>query len=227
VVRTLDNVALELPLAGVASRGLAFAVDSLLLLVLQAFLLVVLLGGATLAGAAPGWALAAAVGLSFLSQWWYFALAEIALRGATPGKAVLGLRTVAADGGRPSAGALILRNLVRGIPDLFVGVFLMAADPLARRVGDRLAGTVVIREGRPRPRPTLTRVPPGWGAAEIAAVETYLERLPDLEPDVARRLGERIVRWLERDAPELLDGVEVEGREPAEVVREALGVERL
>ena len=42
-------------------------------------------------------------------------------------------------------GALLVRNMVRLI-DSFVGVWLMLLDPRARRLGDRLAGTLVVHE---------------------------------------------------------------------------------
>ena len=227
VVRSLDNVPIELPLAGVATRGLAFALDWLLLGLLTALVLVAALSAGHLFGAHGGWGWAVAALAAFLVQWGYFAVSEVLMQGRTPGKAALHLRVVTTEGGMPPAGALLLRNLVRLIPDLFIGVFLMAADPLARRTGDRLAGTLVIHERREQAPVTLTRIPPGWGGAEVATVEAYLERAAILEPEVSWALGERILRWLERDHPEMLEGVEREDRHPATVLHEALGVERL
>lgn len=227
VVRSLDNVPIELPLAGVATRGLAFALDWLLLGLLTALVFLVGLFSGGLFGKKAGWAWAVVLLAAFLVQWGYFALSEVLMQGRTPGKAALKLRVVTADGGMPPAGALVLRNLVRLIPDLFVGVFLMAADPLARRAGDRLAGTLVIHEREERSPIALTRIPPGWGGAEVATVESYLERAAILEAETSWALGERIIRWLERDHPAMLEGVERENRHPASVLMDALGVERL
>ncbi len=227
VVRSLDNVPIQLPLAGVATRGLAFALDSLLLGLLTALVFIVGLSFAGLFKEHSGWAWALVFLAAFLVQWGYFALSEVLMQGRTPGKAALKLRVVTTEGGMPPPGALVLRNLVRLIPDLFVGVFLMAADPLARRAGDRLAGTLVIHEGEERSPIALTRIPPGWGGAEVATVEAYLERAAILEAEVSWALGERIIRWLERDHPQMLEGVERANRHPASVLMDALGVERL
>jgi len=224
-ILSLDNVPLRLPIAGVATRGLAFAIDSL---ILTAVALLVVIGGLSLGimlqKSAP-WVFAGATFLLFLLQWGYFALFEIHLQGRTPGKAVLKLRVVTQDGGLPARSALILRNLLLLIPDLFIGVFLMAADPLARRAGDRVAGTLVIREKPDFSPLILGRAPAGWRGESQAVVEAYLERAATLQPDSSYAIGERILRWLERDAPEFLDGVDRDGRHPASILYEALRVE--
>ena len=61
----------------------------------------------------------------------------------------LRLRVVTAEGGRPGASALLMRNLVRAL-DLVFGIPLMAVDPLSRRLGDRLAGTLGLPKARTR-----------------------------------------------------------------------------
>ena len=52
--------------------------------------------------------------------------------------------------------------------DLVAGVPLMAIDPLSRRLGDRLGGTLVVHDRPLEAGPVLGRVPPGWGARELA-----------------------------------------------------------
>jgi hypothetical protein len=131
---------------------------------------------------------------------------------------------VTAEGGTPSAGALLIRNLVRSI-DLLVGVLLMAFDPLSRRLGDRLAGTLVIHDRPPEVGPLLGRVPPGWGARELAAVEALLARAGTIEdPALVRRMAERVLDRIRRDAPGLLAGVDT-GADPLAAIRQALQVE--
>jgi hypothetical protein len=144
--------------------------------------------------------------------------------GKTLGKRALQLRVVTAEGGTPGAGALLIRNLVRSI-DLLVGVLLMAFDPLSRRLGDRLAGTLVIHDRRPEVGPLLGRVPPGWGARELAAVEALLARAGTVEdPALVRRLADRVLDRIRRDAPGLLAGVDT-GADPLAAIRRALQVE--
>lgn len=70
--------------------------------------------------------------------------------GRTPGKKLSGLRVVSRGGGRISPRQAVLRNLLRLVDMLpayyLVGLAWMASDKLRRRVGDVVAGTVVIVE---------------------------------------------------------------------------------
>lgn len=204
----LDNIRLELPVAGVGSRVLAAALDSVVVvLLISAWGLVCLLA---LPDALGDWRWAAFLVGFFLLDWGYFAASEIATGGRTLGKRAVGLRVVSRDGGTPDATSLLLRNLLREV-DVLVGVFFMAFDPLARRLGDRVGGTLVLHERREaRPEAVLARIPPGWGPREVALVESFLARRDELEPDQARFLARRFVAWLERDAPELLAGTDPE-----------------
>jgi uncharacterized RDD family membrane protein YckC len=78
----------------------------------------------------------------------YFVLLE-GLRGATLGKWALSLRVVGTDGRRPGLARSALRNLLRlvdGLPAFnIVGVLLILRSPQRARLGDRVAGTRVIR----------------------------------------------------------------------------------
>src|SRR5262249_49634276 len=112
-------------------------------------------------------------------------------------------------GGTPSVASLLVRNLVRWA-DLMVGVVLMALDPLGRRLGDRLAGTLVVHEVQ-RPVLIVSRVPEGWGASEISVVESLFEREPEMEPHRAEQLAQRLLESLRRLHPEFLAGIEQNG----------------
>lgn len=214
----LDNIRLDVPVAGVGSRALALAVDYLCLAVL---LLLWLLGMLLWNRVQPSnlvWVVAL-VGF-FLLEHGYFIVSELASGGRTLGKQAVRLRVVNRTGGRPGGTALLLRNLLR-LVDLLVGVFLVAADPWGRRLGDRLAGTLVIHEPRPRQGATLERPPAGWGPREVAVAESWLLRWRQLEPERARSLARRLLRWIEEDEPALLTGRDVD-REPARVLEEVL-----
>jgi uncharacterized RDD family membrane protein YckC len=170
------------------------------------------------------WLLGAWLLLMFLVNWGYFAVLEIVMGGQTLGKRALSMRVVGLDGGAPSTAALVVRNLLRGV-DNFIGVILVAVDPMARRLGDRLAGTVVVHD-RSQRRPTLVigRTPGTWGAPEVAVVEAFLERAETLEPARAELLARRILAWVERDQANLLDGLD-SSHSPVVQVRRALRVE--
>lgn len=68
--------------------------------------------------------------------------------GASIGKAILGLRVVGTDGGRPRLSGAFVRELLYFVDALFFGLVGKAAmdgSVLAQRHGDRLGRTVVIR----------------------------------------------------------------------------------
>ncbi len=220
----LDNIRLDLPVASVGSRSLAAFLDYL---VLGALVFVwVLIGVFAFASFLPDWAPVFLIVGVFLLQWGYFAIFEIASGGRTLGKMALHLRVVTAEGGTPGAGSFLIRNLLRSL-DLLFGVPLMAIDPLARRLGDRLAGTLVVHEGGTEAGPVLGRVPPGWGPRELAAVESFLVRAQGLQnADTAGtwEMADRILLRIRRDAPELLAGIDTR-TDPVVAIRKALQVE--
>lgn len=218
----LDNIRLDLPVAGLGSRSLAAFLDYVGL-GLVALVWVVAAVLVTQRVAPESTAVLVIAGL-FLVEWGYFALQEILGGGRTLGKRLLKLRVVTAEGGAAAAGPLLIRNLVRDV-DLFCGPLLMAIDPLSRRLGDRLAGTLVVHDRERETAPVLGRVPPGWGARELAVVEAFLARAGTLgDPAVAREMAERILARIQRDAPELVAGLDP-GADPVAAVRQALQAE--
>jgi uncharacterized RDD family membrane protein YckC len=191
--------------ARLGSRVLAAVVDYLLLTLAM---LAWLFGGIALAGSLglrASWGIAVVVVGLFLLDYGYFALQEVLGHGRTLGKRLFGLRVVARDGAAASAGALLVRNLVR-LLDLVFGVVLMALDPLARRLGDRLAGTLVVHQRSARGELVLGRLPSGWGAEEARLVESLLRRAPELEPGARMRLARRMESWVDERAPGFLPG---------------------
>jgi hypothetical protein len=75
----------------------------------------------------------------------------------------------------------------------------------------------------------LGRVPPGWGARELAAVESFLVRAATLEDKaLVRQMAERILGRIRLDAPELLAGLDSAADpvfDPIMAIRQALQVE--
>jgi uncharacterized RDD family membrane protein YckC len=216
-VLALDNVPLELPIAGAGSRALAAFLDYLLVGVL-----ILAWGAACLAGAFAGpragwWMLGLFVIGFFLIEYGYFAGVEVARQGQTFGKWALGLRVVARDGGRAGNAALLIRNAVRTV-DLLVGIPLMASDPLARRLGDRLAGTLVLHTHAPARQVVLGRVPQGWNAEEAAVLESFLRRAPELELPRAERLAHQLIDCITHDDPALASEIDREAS-PVDALR--------
>jgi uncharacterized RDD family membrane protein YckC len=84
--------------------------------------------------------------LGFL-VWFVYCVAAEATHGATIGKALVGLRVVRADGSPAGWQAALVRNVLRVVDGLLVyvvGAILIAASPTKQRLGDRVAGTVVV-----------------------------------------------------------------------------------
>jgi uncharacterized RDD family membrane protein YckC len=207
-VRTSDNVQIGYTPAGIPSRLMAFLVDGLLnlLVVLLAVLVGTALYGAMGSNGGVGEALALTIGaLTFtVGHFLYFAILEATSAGRTPGKRALGLRVVRIDGSAPGLGESLVRNIARIIDyTLGIGLFVAFFHPQTRRVGDLLAGTVVIRERTTAAQvptvlsPVLLRAPDAGppidgldhiGAHEHGIIRAFLSR-PGLPPEQRARIA--------------------------------------
>lgn len=78
----------------------------------------------------------------------YALLCEYFFDGRTVGKFVMGTRVVMADGSSPTLGALLLRWLAETVDIMMAGVGLLviAVTRHHQRVGDLMAGTMVIKQ---------------------------------------------------------------------------------
>src|SRR5271154_1727876 len=83
-------------------------------------------------------------------QWCYFNLFEWLWNGQTPGKRLLHLRVIKADGSPVSGIDVLLRNLSRPIDTLgpmgLIGLMMIFVSRKAQRLGDMMARTLVIHE---------------------------------------------------------------------------------
>ena len=151
VAATPEGVSLEFVLAGLGSRFVAIFLD----LIIQAAAIVIIV-----------WALIKSIGFSTPTRQYlttgaislvgvililgYFVLFESLNAGRSPGKAMTGLRVVRITGGPVGVRASLLRNVVRlvdWLPSLYAaGAILILASRNNQRLGDMLAGTLVVRE---------------------------------------------------------------------------------
>lgn len=184
---TPEGVPLHLPVAGPVPRALAWLVDFALR---AALLLLASLGLGLLGAAGMGVYLV----LLFVVFWFYPVLFEVLSDGRTPGKRALGLRVVAADGAPVGWQASFVRNLLRTVDMLpfgyAAGLVSCLCDPSARRLGDMVAGTLVVhavRDAEDVATPAAVATPPPvpLQPEEQAAVIAFAERAPQLTP--ARR----------------------------------------
>lgn len=228
-VVTGEAVALELRLAKVPSRALALFID-LALMAIPLFGVGVL---AAVAASNTDAALGAAIMLVSLVSVviGYPVLFETLSRGRTPGKAALGLRVVRDDGGPVRFRHALARALVGVLVDFnpllvgAVGVLVSLGSAKGKRVGDMMAGTVVIRERVPRSTAAPAVMPPhlaGWAATlpvsrlpDTLALEArqVVNRLEELEPEIgtalSRQLADEVLVALGATAPGGTDPVSV------------------
>jgi uncharacterized RDD family membrane protein YckC len=157
------------------------------------------------------WIVAILIFLYFLLMYGYFILFESIWNGQTPGKRLTHLRVIK-DSGQPiTAIDAVGRNLLRIVDQLpfayGIGVLCSWISPQSKRLGDYVAGTVVVHE---KPFDTVA---PLWNAPaqaathqyganrltpeEIALVETFLSRRNALDAGVRYDTAAGIVRRIE------------------------------
>jgi uncharacterized RDD family membrane protein YckC len=199
---TPEAVALEFRTANLGSRILAYLIDMVVVVagIIVGLFAVALLGQASDV-VVPDW-VALTIVLVLLPAWWlgYFIAFETLWRGRTLGKAALGLRVVTKEGAPIRFRHAAVRGLLGLVDFLIMGGFFAVVFILFsrdnQRLGDMVAGTLVLRERSALAAPTpvsfapppglehytATLDPSGVGTEEYQAVRTFLLRAPSLSP---------------------------------------------
>jgi uncharacterized RDD family membrane protein YckC len=213
VIETPERVPLHFVLASIGNRFIACAIDHTIQMVSLIVLIVVFAIisdyahlGSRLTNA-PKWVIALLVIVVFLLMSGYFAIFEWLWHGQTPGKRWMKLRVIREDGRPISFFEAIVRNLLRDFdimpfPFYSIGLISVFSTDRDQRVGDLVAGTVVVREreaeapafaevfASPVSDPALRRSfrPVQFAAdvnnlteQEISVVESFLRRRWDLK----------------------------------------------
>nr|WP_143097334.1 RDD family protein [Myxococcus fulvus] len=148
-VLTPEYVEFRFTLAGLYSRFLAWLLDSVIVVVIS---LAVILGLSLVMAAFPGVASALGIVVYFLVDWGYGITLETLWSGQTVGKRALSLRVIQESGVRIGFYHAALRNLARPVDRLpllyLVGGVTALVSGSQQRLGDMLAGTIVVRERR-------------------------------------------------------------------------------
>lgn len=203
---TGEAVVLDLRVAQLASRAVAFAFD-----VAVQFGLLLLVSLLVPIGFDDALQTALALSLTVLVLVGYPTAVESLSRGRSLGKLVMGLRVVRDDGG-----AIRFRHaLVRALGGFFVdfwalgmggavALFVSLFSPQGKRVGDYLAGTVVIHTRVPKQQVELATMPPqlaDWASGLdlsqlpdelVLAARQYLSRYHELTEQARWDLGSRL-----------------------------------
>jgi uncharacterized RDD family membrane protein YckC len=212
---TPEAVLLEFETGGVASRAVAKFIDLCIQLIVASVLLS-LIGIVVAATSEDPEAIAiASVAATFLVLLGYPVAMESRWSGRTVGKATMGLRVVTREG----APARFRHAAIRGVVGLielfafpFIAVFTTAFSSANQRVGDAMAGTIVIRQRSAARQPIALMFPPppGWEeytraldvttmtVSQYRLVRSFLMRVLLLTPDARSRIGVRLAGPLAR-----------------------------
>ena len=226
-VETPELVVLSYTIAGLGSRLYAALIDLLICVLLFVGVAVgigILLPRQRIAAAvrtdsSTALATAALVILQFAILWGYYLLFEGLRDGQTPGKRLLRLRAVRDGGFSVGFAASAVRNLMR-IVDLqpiftyLVGIGSIAFSKSGKRLGDMVAGTIVVRESLVRQPVAEPAAPPAprsspapsvsaqLSDAEFQLLDRWMARRNSLDVERRRQLTEQVARRFELLLPD-------------------------
>ncbi len=218
-LRTPESIELDFTLAGLGNRALALGLDYAILSMGLSFLLFLIsLATEPVATALAQlnldtqtlwlWGGAIALLVFFTLYAGYFAIFEALWQGQTLGKRWVKIRVIQ-DNGRPVGLAQsALRTLLRPIDDLLMlGVCFIAFSKTEKRIGDWVAGTLVIQEEETVLAP-ITLSPDSQTIAnqlaseidpnlltpsEFAMLVNYLQRRSQLSPKATVQVSRQLV----------------------------------
>ena len=230
-LQTPESVELEFTLAGIGNRSFALIIDYiilgltiLLVWILSAFLAFQLVPNFFSNGA-----------LDILAQWiWaiqsittfaiyvgYFVAFETVCQGQTPGKKWTKIKVIRDNGKPERLPQAILRALLRPVDDIFfIGVFLIVFTKQEKRLGDLVAGTIVVQEEHGTQSSKLNIS----DAAENLAVQLRIEA------EIANLLPEQFATirdFLQRRQNMLLESQHQLSRKLAEQVKEIILIDEV
>jgi uncharacterized RDD family membrane protein YckC len=219
-VVTPENIAFEYRVAGPFRRLPAYLIDWAFIIGVQFVLQMGL--SATIGMVSRGMVIWVFIVTNFILGWFYWGIFETCMNGQTPGKWLLGLRVLTFRGEPINGMQAIMRNLLRSADILIFpqiglvlglnGVIVMSLNRRYQRLGDLVAGTIVVIEDRqqwltgvarledPRAIQLASFLPPNFVVSRslARALSTYVERRRFFSPlrrrEVARHLGEPLLR---------------------------------
>ena len=230
-IDTPEQVELQFAVAGIGSRFVAQLLDMLIIcvtLVIEALLFVWAASNAPQTQSAAldtagKWFVAILIFLNFAFVVGYFALFEAYWHGQTPGKRVMKLRVIKDSGRQITFFEALARNLMRVVdylPGLYlVGVITMLCNKQNKRLGDMVAGTLVVHEAReeqpllPQHNAFLPVKEATWQTpvvssmfaadavaklkpADLVVIDAFFARALDLDLDVRAAMAQRIARQM-------------------------------
>jgi uncharacterized membrane protein SpoIIM required for sporulation/uncharacterized RDD family membrane protein YckC len=224
-IETPELVVVSYTIAGLGSRVYAALIDLLLcfLLFIGSAVVIAMTSPNDNEIGSPmstAWAFAITAFLQFVIIWGYYLLAEGLFDGQTIGKRLLGIRAVRDGGYSVGFSASAVRNLMRlvDLQPVFtyaVGITSIALTKSGKRLGDIVAGTLVVRE-------TMVQQPALAAAAAAAAaksdehgpliaqlddhefqlLEQWASRRSEIDPERRKALTQQVSARLSRALPD-------------------------
>lgn len=222
-LQTPESVELDFILAGIGNRAYALIIDYI---VLGLVLIIILLIWAALSfvfidlitnlgGGVRNlslWLIAIQLLISFTIYVGYFVFFETLWQGQTPGKRLVKIRVLSDDGKSVQLQQTTLRALLRPLDDIvFIGVFLIMLSRKEKRLGDWIAGTIVIQEEHSNPASNISLSYEAQSLADklssevdvsllspenFAIVREYLQRrngmIPKARVELCRKIAYRV-----------------------------------
>lgn len=243
-LKTPESVEIEYTLAGIGSRALALLIDYTVwwFLLVGFALMAIFISEAivnlitAIAGSAEDielWLSAFFLLVVFCIYMGYFVFFETLWQGQTPGKRYAKIRVICDDGRPLGLVQATLRSLLRPVDEfLFIGAFAILFTKQEKRLGDWLAGTVVIQEEAKkdaqvkisdRAAPIVPDLQQKTDLSQLlpddfAAIRSYLQRRSTLTQQARRK----VARSLTESTLETLGLENVPQGETAEIFLEAL-----
>ena len=216
-VVTPEAVVLDFESAGVGSRSAAAAID---LIIRSVVLTLISIASAILSGVTsdfPTWFFITLFTLvTFFITAGYSIAFETLLHGRTPGKAALGLRVITTEGSPIRFRHAAIRGFL-GLLEIagtfgVVAAVTIFASKRNQRLGDLVAGTIVLRERRAEHQPVATHFQPPPGTEDYAftldasrlstdeylTLRSFLTRATQLAPAARQGLAEQLGRQFAR-----------------------------
>ncbi len=230
-LHTPESVELEFTLAGIGNRAYALLLDYIIFgLILIVFLVGVLIFNSVLLETIAQllgitnrlelWLIAVQALIGFFIYVGYFVFFETVWSGQTPGKRRVKIRVIRDDGRPVRLQQSTLRALLRPFDDLFfIGVFFIVFSQREKRLGDLVAGTLVIQEEQP--------VSAAW---KVSTSARSLAKKLLIDTDISRLLPEdfAVVReYLQRREAMIPNARNELSKQLATQVKEIIGLGKL
>jgi uncharacterized membrane protein SpoIIM required for sporulation/uncharacterized RDD family membrane protein YckC len=217
-IETPEQVVVSYTIAGVGARAAAALIDYAIIwaLIIGFWALLIMLANAIAPGpdttaetsaaqSSGAWAVSLVILISFAIQWGYYVLFEALWDGQTLGKRRLGIRVVQDGGYSVSFAASAVRNIARVVdmqPVFFysVGIVSAAISKSGKRLGDMMAGTIVVRERLSKATKleahaaeATTELATSLSDADFVLLDRFVGRLESLDGDRRRTITAQLV----------------------------------